>query len=116
MAAPRNLTGDSNGRFVKDEERGEEKEEDKKSKLERFPLNRWEFAAALAVFFVFSAGLLCIYLTMPSAEYGNIKLPRTIPDLRILKYLNTFPSITIIYFPSIFYAFKFQLSWLHGKQ
>ncbi|KAK4252992.1 hypothetical protein QN277_010836 [Acacia crassicarpa] len=83
MAAPRNLMGDT-GRSMRDEENGME-DEDKKSKSDRFPLNRWEFAAALGVFFVFSAGLICIYLTMPAAEYGKMKLPRTISDLRILK-------------------------------
>ncbi|XP_061366592.1 uncharacterized membrane protein At4g09580-like [Gastrolobium bilobum] len=83
MAAPRNAT------VFKDEESGEVPDEDsptaKKPKSERFPLNTWEFAAAVAVFFVFSIGLFCIYLTIPAAEYANLKLPRTLSDLRLLK-------------------------------
>lgn len=86
MAAPRNLMGDP-GRLLRDEENAEEDDSPsgKKPKFERFPLNRWEFAAAIGVFFVFSTGLFCIYLTMPAAEYGKIKLPRTVSDLRMLK-------------------------------
>lgn len=83
------------GRFLRDEENGKE-DEDKKPKFERFPLNRWEFAAALGVFFLFSTGLICIYLTMPAAEYGKIKLPRTISDLRLLKYVYVYsPGIIL---------------------
>ena len=48
-------------------------------------LSRWEFTVALGVFVIFSTGLFCIYLTMPAAEYGNLKLPRTLSDLRALK-------------------------------
>ncbi|KAI4346392.1 hypothetical protein L6164_007290 [Bauhinia variegata] len=86
MAAPRNLMGDP-GRLLRDEENAEEDDSPsgKKPKFERFPLNRWEFAAAIGVFFVFATGLFCIYLTMPAAEYGKIKLPRTVSDLRMLK-------------------------------
>ena len=89
MAAPRNLVGDS-ARLMKDEENadGNDSPTAKKPKFERFPLNRWEFAAAIAVFFVFSTGLFCVYLTMPAAQYGKIKLPRTISDLRMLKYVS----------------------------
>ncbi|KAI4352864.1 hypothetical protein L6164_007075 [Bauhinia variegata] len=86
MAAPRNLMGDT-GRLLRDEENADEDDSPygKKPKFERFPLNKWEFVAAFGVFFVFSTGLLCIYLTMPEAEYGKIKLPRTVSDLRMLK-------------------------------
>ncbi|KAK4279750.1 hypothetical protein QN277_011476 [Acacia crassicarpa] len=86
MAAQRNLIGDT-GRLLNDEETAEDdySPSGKKPKLERSPLNSWELAAALGVFFVFSAGLFCIYLTMPASEYGKIKLPRTISDLRMLK-------------------------------
>ncbi|CAJ1976828.1 unnamed protein product [Sphenostylis stenocarpa] len=81
MAAPRNVTA------TRDEEKGEDDDSPsaKKPKSERFPLNTWEFAAAVAVFFVFSTGLFCIYLTMPPAAYTNLKLPRTLSDLRLLK-------------------------------
>lgn len=91
MAAPRNLIGDT-GKLLRDEETAEEDDSPsgKKPKLERIPLNRWEFAAALGVLFVFSAGLCCIYLTMPAAEYEKFNLPRTISDLRMLKYVLHF--------------------------
>lgn len=94
MAAPRNLVGDA-GRLLRDEESA--KEDDwsagKKPKSERFPLTRWEFAAALGVFVVFSTGLICVYLTMPAAEYSKLKLPRTIADLRLLKYVPHFHAL-----------------------
>ncbi|XP_024010027.1 uncharacterized membrane protein At4g09580 isoform X2 [Eutrema salsugineum] len=99
MAAPRNLTGDGGGRvLVKDEESAaasssaaakgflsDDSSTGKRSKSERFPLSRWEFAVFSTVFLVFTTGLLSIYLTMPAAEYGKLKLPRTISDLRLLK-------------------------------
>ncbi|KAF4364144.1 hypothetical protein G4B88_031306 [Cannabis sativa] len=91
MVAARNLTGDGGIRLFRDEEKAEEKDDDcpygKKPKFDRFPLSSWEFAAAIAVFLVFPAGLFCIYLSMPPTEYGKLKLPRTISDLRMLKSL-----------------------------
>lgn len=95
MAAPRSLVVDSGMRLVMDEEKnGEDSPTTKKpigAKLEgKFPLTRWEFAVAVAVFLVFSTGLFCIYLTMPAADYGKIKLPRTIADLRLLKWVMRF--------------------------
>ncbi|XP_062097351.1 uncharacterized membrane protein At4g09580-like [Humulus lupulus] len=106
MAAPRNLTGDGAVRLLRDEENAKAEEDDdspsgKKPKSDRFPLSRWEFAAAIGVFMVFSAGLFCIYLTMPPAEYGKLKLPRTISDLRMLKdnlatYSKEFPAQFIL--------------------
>ncbi|XP_010535195.1 PREDICTED: uncharacterized membrane protein At4g09580 [Tarenaya hassleriana] len=94
MAPPRSLT--------RDEECGAVSEDDdspsgKRSKMERFPLSRWELAVSIGVFFVFSIGLLCIYLTMPAPEFGKLKLPRTIADLRLLKenlgsYANEYPA------------------------
>lgn len=101
MAAPRSFTA------VKDEESGglEQLEDDsptsKKPKLEKFPLNSWEFAVAVAVFFLFSTALFCIYLTMPATTSANLKLPRTLSDLRTLKdqfstYANENPVQFII--------------------
>ncbi|KAI3855496.1 hypothetical protein MKX03_004353 [Papaver bracteatum] len=91
MAAPRNVINDG-GRQQRDEENlllNEDSPTSKKpigAKLEgKFPLTRWELAAAISVFLVFSIGLISIYLTMPPAQYVNIKLPRSISDLRILK-------------------------------
>ncbi|KAH1230463.1 putative membrane protein [Glycine max] len=89
MAAPRNVTA------TRDEEKGEEDDSPsaKKPKSERFPLNTWEFAVAVAVFFVFSTGLFCVYLSLPSAAYTNLKLPRTLSDLRLLKeHLSAYAS------------------------
>lgn len=101
MAAPRSFTA------VKDEESGsmEQLEDDsptsKKPKSEKFPLNSWEFAVAVAVFFLFSTALFCIYLTMPATTSANLKLPRTLSDLRTLKdqfstYANENPVQFII--------------------
>ncbi|CAI0556865.1 unnamed protein product [Linum tenue] len=103
MAAPRSiavvesggLTVSSGGSRMgmRDEEKAKEDDSpsSKKSKFERFPFSRWEFAAAISVFFVFSTGLFCIYWTMPAAEYGKLKIPRTVSDLRLLKeHLGTY--------------------------
>lgn len=88
MAAPRSLLIDTS-RLNIDEENAEDSPTTKKpigAKLEgKVPLNRWEFVAAFGVFVIFSTGLFCIYLTMPAAEYGKLKVPRTIADLRLLK-------------------------------
>lgn len=51
----------------------------------RFPLTRWELAAASSVFILFSMGLFSIYLTLPEEEYGMFRLPRSISDIRVLK-------------------------------
>ena len=90
MVAPRNL-GNDGGR-LRDEENAKEEDDSPTTKKSagakfdgRFPLTRWEFAVALGVFVFFSTGLICIYSTMPAAEYGRIRLPRTISDLRMLK-------------------------------
>lgn len=86
MAAPRGLVVDT----TRDEEMNlgllSESPTGKRYKEGKFPLSRWEFAAAIAVFVVFSIGLFSIYLTMPAAEYGKLKLPRSLSDLRMLKY------------------------------
>ncbi|KAF8090264.1 hypothetical protein N665_0481s0002 [Sinapis alba] len=94
MAPTRNL--------IRDEELGAVSDDDdspsgKRSKLDRFPLSRWELAVSLGVFLVFSSGLFCIYITMPAAEFGKLKLPRSISDLRLLKdnlanYANEYPA------------------------
>lgn len=86
MASSRNVG-------VRDEEKLKEDDSPtaKKPKFERFPLTKWELAAALGIFLVCATGLVCVYLTMPSAEYQSVKLPRTLSDLRVLKYVF-FPS------------------------
>ena len=88
MAAPRSAMGES-VRIVlrdEDEENGDDSPSAKRPKLDRLPLTRWEIVASLSVFFIFSAGLFCVYLTMPAADFGKLKLPRSISDLRLLKY------------------------------
>ncbi|XP_010543371.1 PREDICTED: uncharacterized membrane protein At4g09580 [Tarenaya hassleriana] len=108
MAAPRNLTGDGGRLLTRDEESAAvssssavkdladddgDSSTGKGPKSGRFPLSRWELATFSGVFIVFSTGLLCIYLTMPAAEYGKLKLPKTISDLRLLKdNLGTYAS------------------------
>ncbi|KAJ9145992.1 hypothetical protein P3X46_028315 [Hevea brasiliensis] len=105
MPAARNLI--RNTRSIRPKMRDEEKakQEDspsaKKPKLERFPFTRWEFTAALGVLVVFSSGLFCIYLGMPTSVYVNLKLPRTVSDLRLLKdhlatYAKDYPAQFIL--------------------
>ncbi|XP_011074934.1 uncharacterized membrane protein At4g09580 isoform X2 [Sesamum indicum] len=102
MAAPRNLVVETGGWLLdRDEEKNAESPSEKKLKAEKFPLSPWEFTAALGVFLVFSTGLLCIYLTMPAAEYAMLKLPRTLADLRLLKdhlatYARVYPAKFIL--------------------
>ncbi|KAH0745880.1 hypothetical protein KY285_007537 [Solanum tuberosum] len=111
MAAPRNIVVDTSRLVTRDEE--EKKSMDmscaaeldsptaKRFKEGRFPLSSWEFAAAFGVILVFSTGLFCLYLSMPPTEYGKLKLPRTISDLRILKdnlgiYAEVYPTKFIL--------------------
>ncbi|KAJ4701146.1 SNARE associated Golgi protein family [Melia azedarach] len=108
MAAARNVVIGEGYRVLRDEESGNGKVKEgevsptaKRFKSERFPLTRWEFAAFLGVFLLFVAGLFCIYLTMPPADYGKLKLPRTISDLRLLKdnlatYAKDYPAQFIL--------------------
>ncbi|CAL0303080.1 unnamed protein product [Lupinus luteus] len=89
MAASRNFIGETEPKLLMDEENNDDDDDyspsAKKSKFDRFPLNSYEVGAVVGVFFVFSSGLFCIYMTMPANEYGNIKIPRTVSDLRFLK-------------------------------
>ncbi|CAI9764077.1 unnamed protein product [Fraxinus pennsylvanica] len=102
MVAPRGLVLEAGGRVLdKDEEKNAESSSGKKSKAEKFPISRWEFGAALGVFMVFSTGLLFIYISMPSAEYGMLKLPRNLADLRLIKdhlakYAQVYPAKFIL--------------------
>jgi len=97
MAAPRIAVSDE-GR-AKDEENAkmDDSPTSKKPRIEsRLPLTRWELVVSLSVFFIFSIGLLWVYMKMPASEHDNIKLPRTISDLRLLKYLILFPSFLLL--------------------
>lgn len=99
MAAPRGIVVEAIG-----EEKiiiADDSPTAKRFKAERFPLSRWEFVGALLVFLVFLTGLCCIYLTMPSAEYEMLRLPRTLADLRLLKdhlatYARDYPAKFIL--------------------
>lgn len=90
------------GRLLdEDREKYADSPTDKKYRAEKSPLSRWEFVAALGLFLVFSSGLLCVYLTMPAAEYEMLKLPRTLADLRLLKdhlasYAQHYPAKFIL--------------------
>ncbi|XP_039115336.1 uncharacterized membrane protein At4g09580-like [Dioscorea cayenensis subsp. rotundata] len=88
MAAPRIVVGRDEENALGTDEDSPTSKKTAGARLDssKFPLNRWETAAALSVFLIFSAGLFCIFLTMPKAEYDKIlRFPRTISDLRILK-------------------------------
>lgn len=96
MAAPRNSVAEGGGGGRDEESNNAEDSPTSKKPIGarsegKFPLTRWELAAALGVFFVFSTGLFYVYLTMPDAEYGKLKMPRTVSDLRALKYVFLAP-------------------------
>ncbi|WOK92732.1 hypothetical protein Cni_G01423 [Canna indica] len=58
-----------------------------------FPLSPREVAAAAAVLASFGLGLLGLYLSMPALDYGFLKLPRTLEDIRILRdHLESYTS------------------------
>ncbi|CAK9155478.1 unnamed protein product [Ilex paraguariensis] len=106
MAAPRSLIVDAVRLGRDDEEKSVGIDDSPTSKKPiksegKSPLNKWECTAALGVFLIFFTGLFCIYLTMPAAEYGKLKLPRTISDLRMLKdhlatYARVYPAKFIL--------------------
>ncbi|RWV90228.1 hypothetical protein GW17_00047587 [Ensete ventricosum] len=50
------------------------------------PLSRRDLAAAAAVFAIFGVGLAGLYLSMPASDYSFLKLPRTLEDIRILRF------------------------------
>ncbi|KAL6525222.1 hypothetical protein OROMI_030815 [Orobanche minor] len=97
MAAARIMVAETGGGRMLDRDEIAKTPIDGKYKADKSPLSRWEFLAALGVFLVFSSGLLCIYLTMPAAEYEMLKLPRNLADLRLLKdhlvnYAQLYPA------------------------
>ncbi|GJV11293.1 uncharacterized membrane protein-like protein [Tanacetum coccineum] len=100
MAAPRSLTVEPERLIIirGDLEMGEQQLDSPANKKNlgttRFPLTRWQFGLVFSLFLVFAIGLLSIYRNMPPLEYGQLKLPRSISDLRILKdHLGTYASI-----------------------
>ncbi|KAL2497311.1 putative membrane protein [Abeliophyllum distichum] len=95
------------GQLLHRDEENTESRTGKKLKVEKSPLSRWEFAAALGVFLVFLTGLFCIYLTMPAAEYGELRLPRNLSELRVLKdrlatFAKDYPAKFILGYCSIY--------------
>ncbi|XP_073059639.1 uncharacterized membrane protein At4g09580-like [Primulina eburnea] len=108
MAAQRGLVVDTGVRILDvDEGKNPESPTGKNFKADKFPLSRWESAVALGVFLLFSIGLMCLYLTMPAAEYEMLKLPRTLADLRLLKdhlanYAGEYPAKFILVYCSTY--------------
>lgn len=103
MAAPRNVVVETGVRLMKDDQ--QEEDSPKGAKLDG--KLGWEFTAFLTVFAVFGVGLFCIYLTMPAAEYGKLKVPRSVSDLRLLKeqlgtYATVYPTKFILGYCSIY--------------
>ncbi|CAI9775110.1 unnamed protein product [Fraxinus pennsylvanica] len=92
MAAPRGvLVVEMGVRMLNRDGENTESPNGKKFEPDKFQLSRWEFAAAMGVFLVFLTGLFCIYLTRPAAAYGELRLPRTLSELRVIKdHLGTF--------------------------
>ncbi|KAK6938521.1 SNARE associated Golgi protein [Dillenia turbinata] len=114
MAAPRTVININDVKRLRDEENakvGEDSPTTKKPvgpKLEgKFPLSRWELAAFVGVFVMFSLGLFGVYWTMPAADFGKIRLPRSLSDLRMLKdlvatYADDHPAQFILGYCSIY--------------
>ncbi|CAN1175670.1 Uncharacterized membrane protein At4g09580 [Linum perenne] len=107
MAAPRITAAAKEEEEDEDDSPFSKRPSSSSTKLERSPLSRWEFAAAVSVFFVFSAGLFCIYWTMPAAEYRNLRIPRSVSELRLLKdhlgtYANDHPAQFILGYSSTY--------------
>ncbi|GAB4861435.1 hypothetical protein Ancab_036637 [Ancistrocladus abbreviatus] len=108
MVASRNLVVEDGRLREVESGKFEDSPTSKKPKHEeRFPFAPSELAAALGVVLIFLIGLCCIYLSMPAAEYGKIKLPRTMSDLRMLKdslaeYANDHPAQFILGYCSIY--------------
>jgi hypothetical protein len=50
----------------------------------KFPLTSLELGAVIAIFSIFLLILLSIYLTMPSVDYNQLKLPGNVDELRLL--------------------------------
>lgn len=59
----------------------------------KFPLNHREVVGASLVLLGFAMGLLGVYLTMPASDYSFLKLPRTLDDLQILRYVPSLISM-----------------------
>lgn len=64
----------------------------------RFPLSFWEVTVASTVLLGFVLGLLGVYLTMPPSDYSFLKLPRTLEDLQILRFVFIFAVFCYIEF------------------
>ncbi|KAG9140532.1 hypothetical protein Leryth_016038 [Lithospermum erythrorhizon] len=100
MAAQRGLVVDTRYNVVDELEKKDlildlESPTGKRFKAEggKFPLSKWEVVIGLGVFLICLMGLLSVYMTMPAAEFGKIKFPHTISDLRLLKdYLSTYAT------------------------
>lgn len=56
-------------------------------KSSKFPLTFLEMLGASGVVLCFAVGLTGVYLTLPESDYSFLKLPKTIEDLHILRYV-----------------------------
>lgn len=70
----------------------------KSSSPSKFPLSFGEILVACGVVLGFVFGLLGVYLTMPASDYSFLKLPRTLQDLQILRYLKPFRNKLLYHF------------------
>ncbi|KAK9052833.1 hypothetical protein SSX86_029463 [Deinandra increscens subsp. villosa] len=52
----------------------------------KFPLTFWETAGAFGVILGFAIVLVGMYLSLPDSDYSFLKFPRTLEDLRVLRY------------------------------
>lgn len=62
----------------------------------KFPLSVWEVSVASMVVLGFLLGFIGVYLTMPASDYSFLKLPRSLEELQILRYI--FPRSFFIMF------------------
>ncbi|KAL9245489.1 hypothetical protein vseg_019135 [Gypsophila vaccaria] len=90
MAAPRILIvgggGGGGGGGGEDSAKADDSPMNKKLKSEgKFPMTRGEVVMATAVVAVVTVVLLFVFWRMPASQYGHIKLPRNVSDLRLLK-------------------------------
>lgn len=109
MAAPRIAVSDEVKLRDEESAKMDDSPTSKRPRIEssRFPLSRWELVASLSLFFICSFGLFSIYLKMPASDYGNVKFPRTISDLRLFKdnlamYANDHPTQFILGYCSMY--------------
>ena len=58
-----------------------------------FPVSFWEVTVASTVVMGFVLGLIGVYLTMPASDYSFLKLPRSLEDLQILRFVGSLVNL-----------------------